>query len=283
MPSASVVAIPQSTRRFLEPLVGVDPSSVRVLQAPTGAPETRGADALTLGDDIVLAAGQAGASPQALGLLAHELTHVALARGQGNVTPPIAQDPSTPDRPGESLDEESLARRVEARVIGAAETLAGPGSSTAPTSNGPFQLTPTDVAPAGPGPVPTASDAGETEPDDIWGGLPKPWEPLPTWMTDPSPPAGLSMSTNFAAVWDTLPTNGSSAPSVAAAPPAAGDGGGGGAQMAELGREIQPQQQASQSGPGGPAAQVPPDLDALAQQVYSILRRRISAESRRFR
>ena len=51
--------------------------------------------------------------------------------------------------------------------------------------------------------------------------------------------------------------------------------------MAELGRDVEPQQQASQAGPGGPAAQVPPDLDALAQQVYSILRRRISAESRR--
>src|SRR5207302_1384785 len=153
VPSATVVSIPQSSRRFLEPLVGVDPATVRVLQAPTGAAETRGADALTLGDDIVLAAGQAGDSPQALGLLAHELSHVALARGEGNVTPPIAQDPSTPDRPGESLDEESLARRGEARVISAAETLAGPRSSSAPTSNGPLQLTPKHYAPAGPVPV----------------------------------------------------------------------------------------------------------------------------------
>jgi hypothetical protein len=282
VPSASVVTIPQSTRRFLEPLVGVDPSSVRVLLAPPGAAETRGADALTLGDDIVLAAGQAGASPQALGLLAHELTHVALARG-GNVTPPIAQDPSAPDRPAESLDEESLARRVEARVIGAAETLAGPASSTAPTSDGPLQLTPRDVAPAGPGPVPGPTPASQAAEDDIWGGLPKPWEPLPAWMTDPTPPVGMSMSTNFAAAWDSAPTNGSSAPSVAPPSAPAATGEGGGAQMAELGRDVQPQQQASQAGPGGPAGQVPPDLDALAQQVYAILRRRISAESRRFR
>jgi hypothetical protein len=41
--------------------------------------------------------------------------------------------------------------------------------------------------------------------------------------------------------------------------------------------------QVAQSAPHDAAAQVPPDLDALAQQVYTILRRRISAESRRFR
>src|SRR5205814_4871925 len=69
------VAVPQSTRRFLEPLVGIDPASVNVYQAPHGAPATRGADAVTLGEDVVLAAGQAGSSPDALGLLAHELTH----------------------------------------------------------------------------------------------------------------------------------------------------------------------------------------------------------------
>jgi hypothetical protein len=265
---------------------------VRVREAPPGAAETRGADALTVGDDIVLAAGQAGASPRALGLLAHELTHVALARGAGIVTPPIAQDPSAPDRPTESLDEESLARRVEARVIGAAETLAGPGSSMAPTSPESLQLTPKDAAPAGPGPVPSSPTSApeETEADDIWGGLPKPWEPLPAWMTDASPPTGLSMINSFAPGWnvapaqgwDAAPSNGTSGSSVAAAPAATG-GGDGGAQMAELGRDVQPQQPASQAGPGGPAAQVPPDLDALAQQVYTILRRRISAESRRLR
>jgi hypothetical protein len=274
-PGATVVAIPQSTRRFLEPLVGVDPASVRVHQAATGAAETRGADALTVGDDIVLAAGQAGASPQGLGLLAHELTHVALARGQGNVIPPIAQDPSSPERPTENLDEESLARRVEARVIGAAETLAGPGSSMAPTTSttpDPLHLTPRDdVAPHTP-------ESAEAE-EDIWGGLPKPWEPLPAWMTDPAPPSGFSFSTTFPASWDAPPTNGSAATASVAAAPAAGTT----AQMAELGRDVQPQQHAPQSEPGGPAGQVPPDLDALAQQVYSILRRRISAESRRFR
>jgi hypothetical protein len=270
LPGSTVVEIPQSARRFLEPLVGVDPASVRVQQAPPGAAATRGADALTSGDDIVLAAGQAGASPQALGLLAHELTHVALARGQGTVTPPIAQDPSAPDRPTESLDEESLARRVEARVIGAAETLAGPASSTAP-EQAPLQLTPNDAA----------QESADSQEDDIWGNLPKPWEPLPAWMTDPVPPSGISFTNTFPASWDAPPTNGtSSAPTIAA--PAA-NGAASAVQMAELGRDVQPQMQVAQSAPHDAAAQVPPDLDALAQQVYTILRRRISAESRRFR
>ena len=90
------------------------------------------------------------------------------------------------------------------------------------------------------------------------------------------------MTNPFAAGWD-FPTsnggNGTSAPSVAAAPPAPV---GASAQMAEAGRDVQPQQQPAQSSPDA-AAQVPPDLDALAQQVYTILKRRISAESRRFR
>jgi hypothetical protein len=99
-------------------------------------------------------------------------------------------------------------------------------------------------------------------------------------MTDPAPPSGLSFTNTFPTSWDAPPTNGSVATAAVAAAPAAGAT----AQMAELGRDVQPQQQAAQSGhDGGPAGQVPPDLDALAQQVYSILRRRISAESRRFR
>jgi hypothetical protein len=33
---------------------------------------------------------------------------------------------------------------------------------------------------------------------------------------------------------------------------------------------------------GAPSAQVEPDLDSLARQVYAVLRRRLAAEGRRF-
>ena len=84
VPSGAVeVPLSASTREFLEPIVGVDPASVHVHQAPHGAAITQGADAVTVGDDIVLAAGQAGESPRALGLLAHELAHVGHEREAG--------------------------------------------------------------------------------------------------------------------------------------------------------------------------------------------------------
>ena len=90
------VPLSASARRFLEPIVGIDPASVNVYQAPHGAAATRGADAVTVGNDVVLAAGQAGESPRALGLLAHELTHVAHERAaQANAEgmPPAPQPP----------------------------------------------------------------------------------------------------------------------------------------------------------------------------------------------
>ncbi len=155
-------------------------------------------------------------------------------------------------------------------MIGAAEALAGPASSTTP-EQAPLQLTPNDAA----------QESADSQEDDIWGNLPKPWEPLPAWMTDPVPPSGISFSNTFPASWDAPPTNGTSSTPTVAAPTA--NGAASGVQMAELGRDVQPQMQVAQSAPHDAAAQVPPDLDALAQQVYTILRRRISAESRRFR
>jgi hypothetical protein len=55
-------------------------------------------------------------------------------------------------------------------------------------------------------------------------------------------------------------------------------------QMAESSRSLDAPVTLNQSAAPGPAAGGPvqPDLDALAQQVYTILKRRLSAERRRF-
>lgn len=340
------LALPQSTRKFLEPLVGIDPASVRVFEAPHGAAETHGADAVTFGDDVVLAAGQVGGSPEALGLLGHELTHVAMAReGGAGATPPIARDPSSPAllRPSNMLDEEGLARRVEARVIGAAQRLGGPEASDAPAlpetqampsapqafpgraaappngippNGAPSNGTPSNGAPANGSlphglqvnagtsqngaspnglqahagtPANGTPPSGATQDDDRWGGLPAPWEPLPTWMSSSSPSAdsigALIPGWAASASTGTNGTNGSGGNSTsafnAAATAAAGPGA---AAMAETGRELEPMPQAAPNpAPANQSSQVQPDLDALAQQVYAVLKRRLSAESRRQR
>ena len=73
--------LPESTRRFLRPLVGIDPIVAHVHTAAAGQLPV-GVDAATVGRDVLIAPGRGGDSPEALGLLAHELTHVA----QGNVS-----------------------------------------------------------------------------------------------------------------------------------------------------------------------------------------------------
>jgi hypothetical protein len=114
VPPGSVdVPLSASTRRFLEPIVGVDPASVNVYQAPHGADATRGADAVTVGDDIVLAAGQAGESPRALGLLAHELTHVALERAAPSQAPVNAAADAQTSAPTRAIESETEAEGID--------------------------------------------------------------------------------------------------------------------------------------------------------------------------
>ena len=65
---------------------------------------------------------------------------------------------------------------------------------------------------------------------------------------------------------------------------AAGASGGGSApQFAESSRSLEPTpvEQAVVAQMGAAQAQVQPDIDALAHQVYTILKRRLSAERRR--
>jgi hypothetical protein len=146
-----------------------------------------------------------------------------------------------------------------------------------------------------------------------WNGLPAPWEPLPDWLTipptewpslapdvdtgfTPEPQTGSIGSTNGDATGGGTKggvpgdssghghasvTNGSgSAGPIGDGPPV---------HMAELQRDLPPAE--SQAAPAGgdepthPQASTPgvePDLDALARQVYILLRRRLASERRRF-
>jgi hypothetical protein len=311
LPNAAIeVPIAQSSRRFLQPLVGIDPGSVTIFEAPVGAEHTRDADAVTVGDQVLLAAGNAGESPEALGLLAHELTHVAQAR---DVMPPIAEAPTT-------QDEEAMARRVESRVIATSAASAGPFADAAPP---PVRgESPNSLAAAGlhpPAADAAAQPAAETPPawptpvrdprTDPWGGLPAPWEPLPDWMTAPLPLMTRADIDN-GLYHGNFDTNGSSNGNGSAnygggggdsgntgntgggntgggdsgansgGSSGGGSAGGGGAQFAEATRSLEaPATTAAGAAETTPPA--PPDLDALAHQVYTILKRRLSAERRR--
>ena len=261
--------LPLSVRSRLTPLLGQDPGEVHLIRNAhaTAATAAAAADALTVGDAVLLSPGQDLASPRGLGLLAHELTHVLRGRDPGFVPALVRRVPGRPEvLAAARLDEEQLAEHVEGQVqseMTRGAALPGRGIPTAPA-----------VA-ATPSP---------------WGGLPAPWEKLPFWEA-PSPGA------ETAAAWPTAPqaqtplqsaaprprsaaapARLSSAPAASAAPQA---------QAASTSRSVD----SSPPEMRGPAVATDhrktnrkaPDLDRLAQQVYSLIKRRLSTEVRRDR
>jgi hypothetical protein len=96
---------------------------------------------------------------------------------------------------------------------------------------------------------------------------PAPWEPLPSWLA-PAAPA-------TPAAGDTLATP--IAPAAPAAPIAAAP------QRAERGRPLDTDPQPATAAEGQKKEDKPPavDLDALARQVYGVLKRRLATEGRR--
>ena len=109
----------------------------------------------------------------------------------------------------------------------------------------------------------------DAEPFDF-GGLPAPWEPFPSWITDTFAPAP---SLNAAAA--ALPLSGLTAQPPASSAPLV--------QRAGEERSLEPPRATPDAAPAHTAAPhaTPPDLDELARQVYGILRRRLAAEARR--
>jgi hypothetical protein len=101
-----------------------------------------------------------------------------------------------------------------------------------------------------------------------WGGLPAPWEPLPGWLTSPAsaPPMPANVTP--------LPVAAPALTPVAPMP-----------QLAEQGRESDGDRAFSEPAPAPPRdaqAAAEPDLDALARQVYALLKRRLALERRSF-
>jgi len=231
-----------ATRRFLKPIVGIDPGEVRLHRGDVAARVTAAhhAEAVTSGHDIFLGPGShdVDTNPRSRALLAHELTHVAQQTQAG----PLASEPEI----------EAPALQVEAtiRAAGAEHT---DGSS--------------------------------------WNGLPAPWEPLPNWLSAqsasaasptydgaPSPAGVPEPAMGAAPAMHARPT--APAPAMTGARAAATP-----VFTAALDRELPPvaadsstTTEPNEEQGGG---EVEPDLDALARQVYLILRRRLASESRR--
>ncbi len=290
--------LPDSVRRFLQPLVGIDPASVRVYSDPAATQLTArvNADGLAIGDTVALGAGHlpGAGTPETLGLLAHELTHVARGR-EPRFVPPIARAEGRRMSDGGAVtvptNEEAVARLVEARVTRAAESVqaaesaqvAEPWSSAQPDDVPVRFVAPLVTERGRPGTIGVASaraDAGLGQPAAViaadtdraapaWNGLPAPWQPLPTWLDAGAAPTVGALPLAVASP----ATPAFTAPATAA--PAV--------QLAEPGRAVD---EAATTAPAHAAdqhaAQPPaPDLDALARQVYTVLRRRLSAEGRR--
>lgn len=289
-PEALPEVLPDAAIRFLRPLAGVDPATVRVFRGAVAADTVaaRRADALAIGQDVVLGASTSAtpAGPEQLGLVAHELAHVARQRdptfvppvlrgvtpSQGeaaSMPPEQAQPASAGDQPAE----ESLARQVEQHVTGLARAWVARQTGVPPDPTRTPLPTPAtadqpaaDVSEPTPPAGPPRQVARRSSPSIDWGGLPAPWEPLPNWVTTapepaPTPAPGPSTAPRTPARAETA------APAVMAAeqgrpalaPPSPGEG------------AVAPE--------AGGSDEL--DLDAVAQQVYRRLQRRLAAERRR--
>lgn len=281
--------LPDSSRTLLHTLTGVDPASVHIYRGPVAERVTasQNADALTDGTTIALGTGHATDTPATLGLLAHELTHVAqrrtarfvppvtrMASGQqrGQATSQAQQTAATP------AGEESQAAWVEAHVTSLA------GAPTAAQGMAPPAVFGQSESSARP-PYEQPALVQQLRPDErpIWGNLPAPWEPLPDWMTPSvsSPSSGSQRMPRPAQPQPHQQTP--TAQPASSAPSPASSSGTPGTQRAEHGRSLPTVDtgtaHAAQSYEGSAPE---PDLDALAQQVHAILKRRLAAERRRF-
>ena len=254
----------ETTRRFLKPILGYDPVDVPVFRTPAAATVAAHyrAEAVTDGHSVVLSTTDSEATPRTLGLLAHELTHIAQQRVTTRFVPPAARSSAA-----HNSSAETDARTAEARALTSAKAqmrgVGQPQVRIEPT------LPPTTVDRQ----PPTREAQPPNNALPAWNGLPAPWEQKPAWMYQPASapvPTAASMPPPPAP----KPASRAAAPPAAAAPAAV--------QLAETTRS-----KPAQSVIGEPNA-VPepphapePDLDDLARQVYAMLKQRLATERRR--
>lgn len=271
--------LPLGAQAVLSRALGADVGHVRLIRDAHAAAATAqaAADALAVGDAVLLSPGQDLASPRGLGLLAHELTHILRDRDPSFVPAvlraapsagPVAPAQPLPTAPGGSpADEETLAEQVEARVgAQSAGQAAGQPGQAAQGVQSPAR------APAAPTP---------------WGDLPAPWEPLPFWDDAPATPARSGPPRPAPVARSSVP----------AGSPAAAPAAGPGSVVRAASTSRSPAAPVAAPAPVGgpdPAPRGPdtgssrrqtraPDLDRLAEQVYAVLKRRLATEVRRDR
>lgn len=260
--------LPEKTRRFLKPLVGIDPATVPIFEGPAAAQfaAANQADGVALAETVILKPGPVAETPERLGLLAHELTHIARQR-KPRFVPPIVRQPQhvlAAVPVPEHLDEEALARRVEAQVIDIANRATEPPVMTedAPLMTVDRRTQRSELFPMRDDQpaelAPDADDAAES-----WGGLPAPWEPLPDWVVALSE-GSAKASSSSATVLPNIDVMGSVP-----------------MERAEEGRVLNHPAASPPTGAAEPKQSAAPDLDALARQVYLVLKRRLETEYRR--
>jgi hypothetical protein len=251
------VQLRESTRTFLAPLIGFDPSQARVFVGASASEFTSSlnADGATVATDVYLNNGFDEQSPEGLGLLAHELTHVG-QNLQPDFVPPMLQNaPDQKDLTGQSL--ETQARALEARVTNTASMFV-PGIALESIG-----LSRTSTAL----PAPKMNAARDT---NAWNGLPAPWEAMPNLNTN---------STDFVTVIAPSSVGSSSSTSTGFAPVV--DAPSAGLQLAESDRSVENPDNQPAGAAGGQPHPPAQDLDVLAHQVYEILKRKLSSERRR--
>ena len=304
--AAAPAPLAASTRRFIRPLVGIDPAQVRVHRGGD-ADRVAGAyraNAITFGHEIWLGTGQAD-TPETLGLLAHELTHVA-RQAAPRFVPPIARAPidvgatpaspgstraavgATPASPNQSLGdmseptaptsgpatapervprdpEEQLATAVEGAVRARAAAAVSPPRTDGLETAADIAQPPATSSPQIDG---TATDA---TPSRARGAAARDWGGLPA----PWEPLPLPATTRGAT---TMPASAATGSTVTlSAPSAAGSSA---VQTAPRGRTVPAANVETHDG-GHSGGGEDSDVDALARKVYDTLKRRLAVERRR--
>ncbi len=307
--TAPPVRLSVSAQRLIAPITGVDPNSVEIRRDAQSDALTRSyrADALTVDGAVLLSARMTAESPETLGVIAHELTHVARGRQPRFVPPALRLASSSAAMPSlEGLGEEGIALQVE----GLTRALAQPGiaqSSGQPSGvNSSSSSGRRSVTPRSPESVPWSD-----------GVLPAPWELMDRLeaLSNPSgsgarnqnpqrdlqPAASQQPALQPARYASPVSVRseaaafaGGAANSSVSSSVAGGNFAGIGAaaprsvQAAEQGRSVPTPSPAGPLPKSTEATQKPanglspaPDLDDLARQVYAVLKRRLITERRR--
>ncbi len=272
----------ESTRQFVKPLIGIDVDAVRVHRTPETQRflENNNADGAAVGHEIALPLQANESDPDVLGVIAHELAHVAQFSG---VTPPALATASNLGEMNSQVNSspEVQALQVERIARNLAEERSGfdrgvpinrvfvPPMTRTATPSQPRVFTNTARADITSQPAPQLYESE-------WNGLPAPWEPMPIFEARVSP----STTPNSSAETTVMPTATFSAPSGFNANTTQNA-----VQFAESSRDSDTSSSGGSGGstasPGGGGQSSQPNMEALAKQVYGILKRRLQAERRR--